>query len=497
MARHPPSLGPVVRGVVFAAGLAACGGGGDGSGAPTATAGSPPAAPAEAPLANGIYVSPNGSDSNPGTQSQPLQSIEAGVARLRPGLVLVLLDGTWKLAGPIVIRQQGAADAWVEVRGARGATPTLDASGVDIPWASSYPWVQGAVQVEGSAYVRVRNVHVKGSRLAGFNVAASRHVEIVNCSSRGSFASGISAWQGTEEVRVLGNTVTGANDMSLSFRPFTGSEAPHEAISIAGTRGFEVAWNEVAANRKEAIDVKETSAHGSVHHNHCWNNDRQGLYVDGWFGVLEDVELRENVVHGNEVGIAISTEDGPVTRDVRVHHNLVFENRGPGLYFSRWGKDNPRQEIAVYNNTFHRNGYGRSAAGDPSYWLIGGLYLHSTNLRGVSVRDNVLSLDKPFEIGYSQDWGPGGPGRGVAIEGNVVHDTNTTVFPFYMATWAKDHVLSTAGTGAILADPQFVDAASQDFRPRPGSPAAGKGALEPGGAPNQWWKAGFPPEIQP
>lgn len=494
MLRRAKACWPALFCVLGFSAVPSCGGGA-GVGPASPSASPAPAAPTEAPLPNGIYVSPAGSDSNGGTLAQPLRSIEAGVARLRPGLVLVLLDGTWRLAGPIVIRQQGSADAWVEIRGAKGTTPTLDASGVDIPWASSYPWVQGAVQIEGSAYVRVRNVHVTGSHLAGFNVASSHHVEIVNCSSKGSFASGISAWQGTEEVRLLGNTVTGANDMALSFRPFTGSEAPHEAISIAGTKGFEVAWNEVARNKKEGIDVKETAARGVVHHNHCWNNDRQGLYVDGWFGVLEDVELRENVVHENETGISISTEDGPLTRDVRVHHNLVFDNRGPGLYFSRWGKDNPREQIAVHDNTFYRNGYGRSASGDPGYWLIGGLYLHSTNLRGVTIRDNILSLDKPFEIGYSQDWGSGGPGRGVAIERNLIHDTNATAFPFYMATWAKDYVLSTTGNGAILADPQFVDPAAQDFRPRPGSPAAGLGALEPGSPLNQWWKSGFPPEM--
>ena len=115
----------------------------------------------------------------------------------------------------------------------------------------------------------------------------------------------------------------------------------------------------------------------------------------------------------------------------------------------------------------------------------------------MSVRDNVLSQDKPFEIGYSQDWGSGGPGARVAIERNLIHDTNTTAYPFHMATWAKDYVWPTTGTGAILADPQFVDPAAQDFRPKPGSPAAGVGALEPGSALNQWWKSGFPPEIQP
>jgi hypothetical protein len=473
----------------------ACGGEGPAS---TPSSSAPAAAPpSEPPLAHGVYVSPTGTDTNPGTQAEPLRSIEAGLARLRPGLVLVLLDGTWKLTGPLVVRRQGAADAWVEIRGAKGTTPVLDASAVDIPWAASYPWVQGAVQVEGSAYVRVRNVHVRTSRLAGFNVAASHHVEIVNCSSRGSFASGISAWQGTSDLRVLGNTVTGANDMALSIRPFTGSEAPHEAISIAGTVRFEVAWNDVGPNKKEGIDVKETAAHGVVHHNWTHQNDRQGIYVDGWFGVLEDVEVRDNVVSENEVGIAISSEDGPATRDVRFHHNLVFANRASGFYFSRWGKDNPREDVSVTNNTFYRNGYGRSASGDPGYWLSGGLYLHSTNVRGVVVRDNVFALDKPFEIGYSGDFGGGGPGGRVAIDHNLVQDTNTTSFPFYMATWAKDYVWSTSGVNAILADPQFFDAAAQDFRPRPGSPAAGVGALEAGSAPGQWWKAGFPPEIQP
>jgi hypothetical protein len=497
-------------GAALAFAIAACAGGGGGT-TPTAGPGGP-TAPLEPPLPNGIYVSPTGSDSGAGTQTDPLRSLEAGLARLGPGLVLVLLDGTWSLTSPVVVRLAGTPDAWIEIRGARGATATLDASAVDIPWASAYPWVQGAIQVEGSAYVRLRDLHVRRSHLAGINVAASRYVDVVNCAVAGTFASGISAWQGTEEIRVLGNTVTGANDTSLSFRPFTGTEAPHEAISIAGTRGFEVAWNDVHDNLKEAIDVKETSALGVVHHNRCSNNERQGLYVDAWFGVLEDVELRDNVVHHNEVGIAVSSEDGPLTRDVRIHHNLVFDNRGPGLYFSRWGKDNPREDVIVYNNTFYRNGYGRSASGDPDYWLTGGLYLHSTNLRGVAIRDNVFALDRPFEIGYSDDFGPAGPAGRVAIERNLVDDVNTTDFPFYMATWAHDWVWSTTGRDAILADPLFVDPASQDFRPRPGSPAidAGTGgASDPDGSPldlgavpsgaspeSFWWMQAFPPVIE-
>lgn len=327
-----------------------------------------------------------------------------------------------------------------------------------------------------------------------------------------SDASGIDPRsRGCDARRVC--TVTGANQTGLSFGPFDGSEAPHEAISIAGARSFEVAWNEVTDNVKEGIDVKETAAHGVVHHNRVHGNGRQGLYVDGWFGVLEDVELHHNVVYRNETGVAISSEDGPATRDIRVHHNLFFEHRGPGLYFSRWGADNPRADIQVFNNTFYRNGYGRSPDGDPTYWLTGGAYLHSTHISDVVIRDNIFALDKPFEIGYSGDYGTQGPGRQVRIEGNLIHDINTTEFPFHMATWADDWVWPTTGRDAVTGDPLFVDPAGQDFRPGPGSPAidAGHpsgtdpdgsgldlGALSAGASPSEmWWTQGFPPAIEP
>jgi hypothetical protein len=455
---------------------------------------SPPALEA---AAEPTYVSPTGDDANPGSRERPLRTIEAGLTRLAPGKTLVLLDGTWKLTREVVVRQRGTAGAWVEIRGERGKKPVLDASAVDIPAGEAYPQVRGAVQIEDSSFVRIRNLHVRGSHQAGFNVVTSDHVEIVNCSSHGSFASGISAWQGTSALRILGNVVKGANDKALSFRPFTGSEAPHEAISIAGTHGFEVAWNEVGPNFKEGIDVKETAAHGVVHHNYCHDNDRQGLYVDAWFGVLEDVELRDNVAERNEAGIAVSSEDGPATRDIRILRNLVFDNRASGIYFSRWGKDRPRQGVVVEHNTFFHNGYGRDGSGDPGYWLSGGCYLHSTQLRGVVIRANVFAANRPFEIGYSRDYGAGGLAGRVHIEHNLIHDVNTTSFPFHMATWAKDWVLTTTGARAILAEPLFVDAAARDLRPRPASPAAGLGALPVDAPARPWWKDGFPPSIEP
>jgi hypothetical protein len=148
-------------------------------------------------------------------------------------------------------------------------------------------------------------------------------------------------------------------------------------------------------------------------------------------------------------------------------------------------------------NTFYRNGRGLGAidvgAGDPSYWLSGGCYLHSTHLRSIAIHDNVFAQNAPFEIGYSSDYeGSTLPAR-VAVEHNVIQDVNATAFPFWMGTWANDWVSSTAGARAVLGDPLFVNPALHDFRLRPGSPAVGVGALEPGASAQLWWAEGFPP----
>ena len=74
-------------------------------------------------------------------------------------------------------------------------------------------------------------------------------------------------------------------------------EPPHEALSIGGAVNFEVAYNHVYDSDKEGIDIKETSKRGKVHHNFVHNVDRQGFYVDAWFGEISDIEIFSNVIH--------------------------------------------------------------------------------------------------------------------------------------------------------------------------------------------------------
>ena len=464
-----------------------------------------------------IFVSPTGKDSNPGSRARPVKSIQKAVDKLAPGKTVTLLAGVYNLKGIVVISAKGTADAWVTVRGEKGAKVILDGLSFDIPRPEVYPRNNGLLQIQNAAYVRIQNIHVRNSRRSGINIQDSRYIDVLNCTSENSLSPGIAAWQRCEYIRVLGNTVINANDMKMSWTTYRGREAPHEAISMAGPHYFEVAWNHVYNCDKEGIDVKETASFGIVHHNYVHDLKRQGLYIDGWFGQLEDIEMYDNVVHGCESGIAISSEEGPNTKNLRIHHNLVYNNRATGIFFSRWGADNPRENVRVYNNTFYRNGWGRDFSGDPQYWLSGGCYFYTTNVKDVEISNNIFARNFPFEIGHTARFAPAWTvTNNIRIDNNLIQDVNTVDYPMYLHTWLKDSVYSITGTHAITSDPLFVDAERGDFRLKPNSPAliimpaasadqkagAGskidvyKGAFPAGMSQDDfWWKANFPPEI--
>lgn len=461
------------------------------------------------------FVATMGNDENDGSFEKPWQTIHYGVTKLAAGDTLTLLEGTYRIDKMIPIRQQGKEYQIIVIQGEPGKRVALDAKPANIAWGSAYPYVQGTIQIENAQYIKLKNIELWNNHMAGINIANSSHIDIVNCKITNSFCSGISAWQECEYINILGNTVVNANDEKWSWSTFTGDEPPHEAISMAGPHFFEIAWNHVYNCQKEGIDVKETASFGTVHHNYVHDCNRQGLYIDGWFGELRDIEMFENVVTGCEAGIAVSSEEGPNTRDLYIHHNIIYHNRATGIFFSRWGADNPRENVRVINNTFYQNGWGRGYTGDPDYWLTGGCYLFTTNLSDVIIRNNIFAHNKPFEIGRSGDYQDGDfESQNIIIDYNLIQDINTVDNPFYMKTWTKDWVYSIKGEHSLDADPLFVQTDAADFRLAANSPARNAGHPDADfanadGSRNTlgavqgsyftqyyWWKSDFPSVIE-
>src|SRR5690606_12127931 len=138
----------------------------------------------------------------------------------------------------------------ITIRGEESAEVILDGSSAIIRNSGKYPNNNGLIQIENAEFIRLQNIKVQNSDRAGINIQESKYIDVFNCKSENSLSPGIAAWQRCEYIRVFGNTVINSNDMLMSRTPYRGSEAPHEAISMAGPHHFEVAYNHVYNCRK-------------------------------------------------------------------------------------------------------------------------------------------------------------------------------------------------------------------------------------------------------
>jgi hypothetical protein len=268
------------------------------------------------------------------------------------------------------------------------------------------------ITLQGVHHVSVVGLRIENAALAGIAIRDSTDIAILGNHVERTFGSGIAAWdtdhdgRGCERIRIVRNTVVESNSREVAPPWFAREgEPPHEAISLGGVVGFDVGYNEVRIGRKEGIDIKETSAAGRVHHNFVHGTARQGIYVDAWFGTLRDVEIDHNLVTQCEgAGLAIAVEQGQGISDLEIHDNIIADNLGSGILFGRWGADGPRRRITIRNNTIRHNGHGPAAEQSRYFWITGGVFLYSANVRRLQVHDNLVVDNRGFQIGAGDAW---------------------------------------------------------------------------------------------
>jgi len=468
-----------------------------------------------ASTASTYFVASNGSDVGPGTINRPWATINHAAENANAGDMVVVRGGHYILPAQVRPRSSGRSGAWITFIGYPGEVPILDAQSI-MPKYLPGALNNGAFQIEGVSHIRVANLSVVNSHDAGFTVRDSSDIELINNMTDGTFSSGIAVWdtnhddRGTEHIRIVGNTITRATtwDLAPPDVPRRG-EPPHEALSIGGAVDFEVAYNHIYDSDKEGIDIKETSKRGRVHHNLVHDIPRQGIYVDAWFGKLSDIEIFSNVVHHCRFsGFALSVEGGEFAEKINFHDNLIFDNGGSGVYFSRWGNNNLRDNIRITRNIFYRNGYATPNIGQTYFWQTGGLYLYSTNLRDILIEKNIFSENRGFQIGYSElflqdgrSWEFVARDKRIAIIDNLINGDNETGSPIESGGAPIDQVriFAANGDGAIFGDPLFRNAAMYDFSLLSGSPAIQAHLVAKGYSPTvqsmSWWKRNFPPKL--
>lgn len=277
----------------------------------SAGAATPDTGAAEAPhllatataVTGNLYVATTGSDSNPGTQAQPLKTITRADVLAKAGYVIHVAPGTYPVAASglqsngILTTKSGTASARIKfVSDVKGAAKIV-VSGTGITWSSK------------GSYVDIDGFDISGTGRHGILAGGSNltitnnfiHDLTVTGGCNGSGGAGIDTYGPVGNIVISGNILR-----NIGFK-FIGNCNFVHGIYVA--------------NANNTITNNLVSGAGAVG-------------INQWHGATGGTIVNNTVVH-NKIGILLGQGDGGATgagsANNYVANNVVYDNKTYGI----------------------------------------------------------------------------------------------------------------------------------------------------------------------
>jgi hypothetical protein len=242
-----------------------------------------------------FYVATTGSDSNPGTLSQPWRTIQKAFSTLTPGQIALVRGGTYTQS--VVMTRAGTLAAPITVRNYPGETAIIHPGGNG---SMDYP-----VRITaGAAYFRLQGFVIENAPLDGtVNLYVSD--------------GGQPQPQAAHDIEIRGNEIRNGMGTGLLVAPRTAR------VHLIGN------------------DVHDNGI-GTAH-------QHQGLYFEGQDGLISN-----NIVYDqpNGFGIQVRGED----TSINANNVIVTQNTSVGNSLAGFVVENTASNIRVVNNISAFNG---------------------------------------------------------------------------------------------------------------------------------------------
>ena len=451
------------------------------------------------------YVSPDGNDSNPGTESLPWKTLKKAASMATANVTVFIKQGTYNER--LVPAHSGTAEGPITFTSYPGDSVIISGVGIKFPAGQSGDrWWSGLIHIEGLMYIKISGLRVVNSEASGILVTNCSHITIERNYTDNTFSSGI--------------VVNGCNDIAVEanevVRACTGLD--QECISFMTTNLFEIKNNRVHEGLTEGIDVKVGSSNGIVSKNEVYNQgavDRNppGIYIEAWDKHEFNIDVFDNISHDNAHGFAVASENGGLLEAIKIHNNRAYRNRNWGFVVAGWGiaQTHPFKNIEIYGNVSYENQIGIEIAGYTGT-TIDGLNVHNNLIyhnssTGVSIgrfdapsgqyvmRNIAITNNSIHRNGsMSNGWGDGGINvtnispeniliRNNILSGNAAYTIciqpevprATVTIDYNFFDGFRNFANETAGTNAVYGTPLFVDSLSNDYHLRATSPCIDKG----------------------
>ena len=340
-----------------------------------------------------IYVAPNGDDTNPGTITQPLESIQQAQALASPGDTVFIRGGLYQVREDQIsqiqqnlfacisfLNKSGLPGQTIKYWAFPGETPVFDFSDV----APANRRVVGIWVDQGTEYI-----HIKGLEMTGIQVTILTHTESYCIYSRGS--NNI-----FEQISMHDNIGTalrhyrGGNNLFLNCDAYRNHDHVSEDGLGSNTDGFGCHPNPGSTgnvfrgcrawfNSDDGFDI--IRADESVLFENCW------AFYNGFSISFQSLGDGNGFKAGGYAHDAANKIPNPVPRNT-VRFCVAVRNKASGFYSNHHLAGNDWYNNTAYQNNSNFNMVNRESPQIDNIWVNG--YDH--------VLKNNLSY-KPFGVG--------------------------------------------------------------------------------------------------
>jgi hypothetical protein len=264
-----------------------------------------------------FYVSPDGSDENPGTESLPWRTVQKAVDSLQPGQRAYVEDGIYNenvVYDPTANHgEYGTATDPITVTNYPGQhpvlRPALDAPGYPLRLKGAYFRFHGFVIEEAPLGTRFVDVYVTGS-----GNTRAHHLELSGCEIRyARSASGMFIDDSADHIQILGNYVHDNNELgvqhqgiylesddslianNVTYNHTNGFGIQVRTDASTGPRGVIVVNNTTAHNTLAGIVIEHTAIDTKIVNNITAYNLASGI-----LGFFSPEHLEDPIGTGNE-----------------------------------------------------------------------------------------------------------------------------------------------------------------------------------------------------
>lgn len=361
---------------------------------------------------NIYFVSPNGSDHNPGSLNLPWKTLGKAASMLEPGDIVYIRGGIYQES--VDFKGSGTSKLPIKILAYPGETPIIDGNNYTIPGdvggtllelSGNYIYVSG-LEVRYSSYL--------GVLLSGSHVTANR----INCHH--SLHGGMNE---NGDYTVIENSIVWSNDM----QNYEGKNPAGDSTGLTAARN---PLNAILRNNTVygnwGIGLSTYEADGTLLENNIvYDNYGPNVYISD----AQNVVFQNNFLYttgamkgGGQIGIQTGDEKYS-SANIKIINNIVY--RANHNLYCLHGSSGRMLNVLIANNTFVNST-------DEA-----GVEFKVGSYQNVIFMNNIVRQDGPYPVIRVEDDHPG--------------------LTFSYNLWSKTPRTSASGPGDLIADPLFTE----------------------------------------